>query len=167
VDCETAQAELQSAVDELRTDGLDVEAHFVEGVAADVIFEAAKAARANLIVMSTHGRGGLGRFVYGSVADEVLRRVPVPVLLVPAGCTRVWTEEQPQSVPVGLDGSSLAAEALRPARDLATALGAEMLLPAVVDPIMVSPYQHLEAIADVAGAHAAQAQEYLAKVSCS
>jgi nucleotide-binding universal stress UspA family protein len=54
VEREAAQAELQSAVDGLRKDELDVEAHFVEGVAADVIFETAKATRANLIVMSTH-----------------------------------------------------------------------------------------------------------------
>jgi nucleotide-binding universal stress UspA family protein len=128
VDRETATAEFQSAIEALRQDGLEVEAHFVEGAAADVIFETAKATCANLIVMSTHGRGGLGRVVYGSVADKVLRRVPVPVLLVPACYTQVWTDEQqPQPILVPLDGSSLAAEALPPARDLATALGAEML----------------------------------------
>jgi nucleotide-binding universal stress UspA family protein len=36
------------------------------------------------IVMSTHGRGGLVRWVYGSVADKVLRHADVPVLLVRA-----------------------------------------------------------------------------------
>ena len=37
-----------------------------------------------LVVMSTHGRSGLGRWVYGSVADRVLRYADVPVLLVRA-----------------------------------------------------------------------------------
>lgn len=37
---------------------------------------------ADLIVMATHGRGGLGRWLYGSVAAHVLPRVRVPVLLV-------------------------------------------------------------------------------------
>src|SRR2546423_11970591 len=74
-----AESEFRSAIDELRADGLDVEAYFVEGVAADVIYETAASTRANLIVMSTHGHGGLGRWLYGSVADEVLRRVPVPL----------------------------------------------------------------------------------------
>jgi nucleotide-binding universal stress UspA family protein len=32
--------------------------------------------------MTTHGRGGLGRLIFGSVADAVLRNSPVPVLLV-------------------------------------------------------------------------------------
>src|SRR5207248_7420095 len=50
-----AESEFRSAIDELRTGGLDVEAHFVEGAAADVIHETAASARANLIVMSTHG----------------------------------------------------------------------------------------------------------------
>lgn len=37
------------------------------------------------IVMSTHGWGGIRRWVYGSVADKVLRHAKVPVLLVRAG----------------------------------------------------------------------------------
>jgi nucleotide-binding universal stress UspA family protein len=37
---------------------------------------------ANLIVMATHGRGGVGRWLYGSVASYVLPRVHAPVLLV-------------------------------------------------------------------------------------
>ena len=48
------------------------------------ILDAAQLHRADLIVMSTHGRSGLGRMVYGSVADQVLRHAEVPVLLVPA-----------------------------------------------------------------------------------
>jgi nucleotide-binding universal stress UspA family protein len=43
----------------------------------------AKAARSvDLVVMATHGRGGLDRVRHGSVADRVLRELPVPVLLV-------------------------------------------------------------------------------------
>lgn len=38
----------------------------------------------DLIAMSTHGRSGIGRWVYGSVADKVLRSAPVPILLVRA-----------------------------------------------------------------------------------
>jgi len=67
---------------------LDVEDYFVEGAAADVIYQTAASTRANLIVISTHGHGGLGRWLYGSVADEVLRHVPVPVLLVSAVCAQ-------------------------------------------------------------------------------
>ena len=91
-----------------------MEAYFVEGGAADVIYETAASTQANLIVMSTHGHGGLGRWLYGSVADEVLGRVPVPILFVSAVCTQLWAADQPVRVVVPLDGSDLAEQALGP-----------------------------------------------------
>lgn len=42
----------------------------------------AKADDVDLIAMSTHGHGGLGRLVFGSVTDHVLRHSPVPVLVM-------------------------------------------------------------------------------------
>jgi nucleotide-binding universal stress UspA family protein len=166
VERRAAEAEFQLTVDGLRNDGLEVESHFVEGVAADVIFDTAEATRANLIVMSTHGHGGLGRWLYGSVADEVLRRMPVPVLLVSAVCTQTaWAENKPARVVVPLDGSSLASEALRPARDLATALGGEMLLLAVVEPTAVYPDGYLERSIDLRAVETQRASHYLDTVA--
>jgi nucleotide-binding universal stress UspA family protein len=52
------------------------------GVPATEIVEHAKAHKADLIAMSTHGRSGFGRLVFGSVAEEVLRTAPVPVLMI-------------------------------------------------------------------------------------
>jgi hypothetical protein len=49
---------------------------------ADVILEAAEAVRADLIVLGTHGRRGMDRAFAGSDAEQILRRAPVPVLLV-------------------------------------------------------------------------------------
>jgi nucleotide-binding universal stress UspA family protein len=49
---------------------------------SDVILEQARAFRADLIVMGTHGRRGLNRLVLGSDAERVLRESPVPVLLI-------------------------------------------------------------------------------------
>jgi len=129
-----AQSEFSATVDGLRAEGLLVESQFVEGVAADVIVGTAEEARASLIVMSTHAHGGLGRWLYGSVADEVLRRVPIPVLLVSAVCSRTWSEDQPLRVLVPLDGSILASEALVPASDLAASLGGKIILLGVVEP---------------------------------
>ncbi len=54
------------------------------GHPADEIIAYAAEQRCDLIVMSTHGRSGIGRWVYGSVADKVLRSSSVPVLLVRA-----------------------------------------------------------------------------------
>lgn len=52
------------------------------GVAAHVILAVAREARADLIAMATHGRGGIARAVLGSVTDLVLRTSPAPVLVV-------------------------------------------------------------------------------------
>jgi nucleotide-binding universal stress UspA family protein len=49
---------------------------------ARAIVEAAQYRKADLIVMSSHGRSGLGRLVLGSVAETVLRATAVPILLI-------------------------------------------------------------------------------------
>jgi nucleotide-binding universal stress UspA family protein len=51
---------------------------------AEAILEAARVRRADMIVMSTHGRSGVRRALRGSVAESVLRRTRTPVLLVSA-----------------------------------------------------------------------------------
>ena len=55
-----------------------------EGPATQVILETADEYNADLIVMGTHGRSGIGRLLLGSVTEEVLRKVPCPVLTVKA-----------------------------------------------------------------------------------
>lgn len=54
------------------------------GQPADEIIAYAEETGCDLIAMSTHGRSGLGRWVYGSIADKVLRGSTIPVLLVRA-----------------------------------------------------------------------------------
>jgi nucleotide-binding universal stress UspA family protein len=51
--------------------------------AAEAVLAVARRRHATLIAMTTHGRGGLSRLVFGSVAAAVLRAAPCPVLLVP------------------------------------------------------------------------------------
>jgi nucleotide-binding universal stress UspA family protein len=70
--------------------GLSVVWKQPEGSASEAILEHAQASNADLIALTTHGRGGLGRAVFGSVADEVLRRARCPVLLL-----RVTEESRP------------------------------------------------------------------------
>lgn len=48
----------------------------------DAILETASRVKADLIAMGTHGRGGISRFVLGSVAEHVVRHAPCPVLTV-------------------------------------------------------------------------------------
>lgn len=67
----------------LSADGFTAHTAIREGAAvAELIVEMAAAQQADLIVMSTHGRSGLTRWVLGSVAESVLRRAATPVLLL-------------------------------------------------------------------------------------
>jgi nucleotide-binding universal stress UspA family protein len=59
-----------------------VEHRVAEGNAPKEILRLAQALRCHLIVMGTHGRTGLDRLLTGSVAEEVLRKAPCPVLVV-------------------------------------------------------------------------------------
>ncbi len=59
-----------------------IEHRLVIGETAPAILQVAKDAHCDLIVMGTHGRTGLSRLLMGSVAEEVLRKAPCPVLSV-------------------------------------------------------------------------------------
>jgi nucleotide-binding universal stress UspA family protein len=61
-----------------------IERLYRDGPAPGVILDVAAESKADLIVMGTHGRTGIGRLVLGSVAEEVLRKAPCPVLTVKA-----------------------------------------------------------------------------------
>ena len=52
------------------------------GAAAETLLQAAARVEADLIVLAFHGRTGPSRLIYGSVAEEIARRSPRPVLLV-------------------------------------------------------------------------------------
>lgn len=66
------------------TEGMDgeVEFHAEPGRAPEAIAEAAQGREADLIVIATHGRTGMERFLVGSVTEKVVRRTPCPVLTV-------------------------------------------------------------------------------------
>ena len=90
--------------------------------------------QADLIVMSTHGRGGVGQLMYGSVAEYVARHSAVPVILVTSKSRSRWADELPLHVVVPLDGTAHAEAALGPAGDLARALHADLLLLTAAEP---------------------------------
>lgn len=107
---------------------------------ADGILAEARRANADFIAMATHGRGGLGRFIYGSVAEEVLARTTLPTLLVrawlPEGGAALLAEHPQILVP--LDGSTASEAVLPVAEGLAADLGGRLiLLRAVARPDLV------------------------------
>ena len=71
-----------------RADDLKVREAVVTGQAYAAIVDCAEKERADLIVMSSHGRSGLSRMLIGSVTDKLLRGASCPVLVVPAGGKR-------------------------------------------------------------------------------
>lgn len=75
-----AQEYLEAVSGRLAAEGISVSTTVRRGDVAEEIIEHAD--HCDLIVMSTHGRSGLGRWVYGSIADRTLRHAGVPILLV-------------------------------------------------------------------------------------
>jgi nucleotide-binding universal stress UspA family protein len=71
------------AVD-LRNKGVRVDTYVRPGLPAAEIIEAAREVGADLIAMTTHGRSGLRRLMFGSVAEAVLRHSSIPVFLLRA-----------------------------------------------------------------------------------
>lgn len=77
---------------ELATDGLTVDTVMVDGGAAEAILNEARREPGALVVMCTHGRGGLSRLVFGSTAQDVLGKIQSPLLLV-----RIYESSNPDS----------------------------------------------------------------------
>ena len=77
-----AQGYLEPLVEALRAKGIRAGARVRIGDPSIEIVAAAKEIGADLIAMTTHGRGGLGRLLFGSVAEAVLRAASIPVFLM-------------------------------------------------------------------------------------
>jgi nucleotide-binding universal stress UspA family protein len=77
-----ARTYLERLAVNLRDTGIRVEAVTVEGTPGDAIVEYATANEVDFIAIATHGRRNIGRLVFGSVADHVLRNTCIPVLSV-------------------------------------------------------------------------------------
>jgi nucleotide-binding universal stress UspA family protein len=92
---------------------------------------------ADLVVMTSHSRGGLRRAWLGSVTDQLIRSTEVPVLVVRPGAVEgggpAWEAGE---ILVALDGSPLAEAALGPAMEVARLWDAELSLVQVVPPML-------------------------------
>jgi nucleotide-binding universal stress UspA family protein len=106
----------------------------VDGLAADALLERVEAGRDDPVVMTSHGRGPVSRAFLGSVADELIRRAPVPVLLLRPREAGARRDTVVRRVLVALDRSPLAEQVLGPARDLAQSLRASLVLLHVIAP---------------------------------
>jgi nucleotide-binding universal stress UspA family protein len=125
---------LSGVVERVRsTANVAVTSALLDGPVAEALEEQVSQAGADLVVMTTHGRGALSRFWLGSVADHLMRHVHVPVLLIrPSG------EAEPASqlgrILVTLDGSEFSERAIEHAVALGEPFGASVVLLMVLEP---------------------------------
>lgn len=120
-----------------REESIVVSGSAIRGLAAEAICEHAKAIGAELIVMTSHGRTGISRMWMGSVANEVIRESPVPVLVLRPEARRKhpFGRAGIRRILVTLDGSPLANAILDSATRLARGFGATLSLLRVVEPV--------------------------------
>ena len=97
----------------------------VHGPVAGTLVDTAVDHNVDLIIMSSHGRSGVDRWVYGSVARKVLRHAPCDKIILQANVDVPLFSNKHILVP--LDGSKLAEKALVPAREIALAISAELI----------------------------------------
>ncbi len=102
----------------------------------------ARAADTDLVVMTTHGRGPLGRLWLGSVADQLIRLLPVPVLLIRPGESPPDFSREPacSQMLLPLDGTPFSEQILGPALDVGMVLGSSFTLVRVVKPALIADY---------------------------
>jgi nucleotide-binding universal stress UspA family protein len=131
-----AEAYIHAVEARLEKDGLRVRAFTREGPSAEVILDAAQRERADLIAMSTHGRTGLARFAFGSVAEKVVRSSPVPVLVVRSYPEEKAKAESPmRNVVVPYDGSPTSLQVAAVVKELFRPLDAHVHLVHVLEEV--------------------------------
>ena len=135
------------------------------GSAADSILQYAQDSAIDLIVMSSHGRSGLNRWVYGSVAERIMSQAPCPTLIINAN-QPAW-QPGPEKVLVPLDGSELAEKALKPALELVESLGPELHLLRVTTSghMRFETNSKAEVFDDIESTEVVQAQDYLQELA--
>jgi nucleotide-binding universal stress UspA family protein len=82
-----AKQYIDKKADKLKKEGVAATGNIISGKAPDEILNYAEKNQVDLIVMSTHGRSGISRWAFGSVADRISHYSTIPVLIVsPHGC---------------------------------------------------------------------------------
>jgi nucleotide-binding universal stress UspA family protein len=78
----TSDANLKKMIDKFKKEGIAILGDVKEGVPYEEIMKAQKAKKADLIIMSAHGRTGLKKYLIGSVTDKVIKGSPCNVVVV-------------------------------------------------------------------------------------
>lgn len=142
---ENAERYLHEQAARLNTAGQPAAVLLAQGEVTEQLLASAAEADVALVVMATHGRGGVQRWYLGSVADKLMRLAPCPVLLLtPEAAADRTAVASLHRIAVPLDGSELAEAALPVATRLAQATSATLLLiraqPFVLSAMSIYPY---------------------------
>ena len=123
--------------DRLSREGASVDTKILDGgEVVDELIDYADRVATDMILMTSHGRSGLRRSWLGGVADAMIRRTNVPIIVMhpSAALTVPDLGRSIRHIVVALDGSQLAESILGPASDVARATGAHMTLARIVPP---------------------------------
>jgi nucleotide-binding universal stress UspA family protein len=151
--------------------GLQISSVILDGPTEEALARYVHDIGADLVAMTTHGRGGIRGAWLGSVADRLVRRLDVPVLVTRAreGAGTLSLPPKIRQILVPLDGSALAEAALAPAAAIAELFEAELVLVQIVPPLTAGSLLPVNFAAgydrDAVALQRKQAQEYLEDLS--
>lgn len=125
---------LEKKADGLKASNVKARALCVEGEPASSILDFAVGNAVDLIVISTHGKGGLSRWALGSIATKVVQRSHLPLFLVRSS-ERAEATVKLEKVLAALDGSRFAEAIIPHVEAFAKAMSVEVLLLQVIEPV--------------------------------
>lgn len=144
--------------------GTQVNVDLRTGMPDHQILQAALAVQADLLLITTHGRSGIGRWAIGSVADKVLRGLDRPALVIGPSASQRDPVPPFREILLPLDGSDLAEQAMPVALEWAKAFGARLhLVRAVPLPMMTS--ETMSVGPDLFDAMRDAAQAYITRIN--
>ena len=121
-----------------RAGELHVECALLSGSIAESLEEYVVRTGTDLVVMTSHGRGGIGRMVLGNVADQLVHRLHLPVMVLrPEEKKHQSTAAPARRIMVPLDGSEVAASILDQATTFARLMDSELVLVSILQPIPI------------------------------
>jgi nucleotide-binding universal stress UspA family protein len=129
-----AEKYLDTVVKRLGAAGIVADTTITPGDPAELVLSEARTRKVDLIMLATHGRSGLGRLIYGSVADKILTHSTVPVFLARSSTVGLGSRFGQSNAPilVALDGTPESERSLPLALELARAFSTSLALVEVV-----------------------------------